>query len=334
MQFRDWMEFALYDGAQGYYSNRINSIPDYVTAPNFGPYLGAAVARSLAQAWNLLPVAITPKVFTLVEVGCGGMPSLTHSILDCWKKEQPELFAKTQVILSDRSAVRLANAVSSLSVHYPGKVFGCPDISQLPRISGAVVSNELLDAFPVHLIRKTAADSIEEAWVETDSSGKTQCRWRPCVDPIRISAGLELPSDAPSYSFNAEALRYLETVNSRLEHGLIVTIDFGDMRPLIFDRAPVKAFEAKQLKHPDFNRAGQQDITSPVDFSLLMEWGSRLGLETIQYETLGEFLIHNGVNEFWREPVNREAIESNLKLKTLIHPQGFGDDFKVLIQGK
>lgn len=332
MQFRDWMEFALYDKEKGYYANRLHSIPDYVTAPNFGPYLGRAVARELAKAWDLLPSLITPKVFTLVEVGCGGQPNLTRSILDAWRKEQPGLFAKTQVILVDRSAARLDRAVSTLSALFPGQVFGCPDVSQIPVISGAIISNELVDAFPVHLIRRSSSEHVEEAWVEHTPEG-ARWRWSRSEDPIMISFGLEIPQDT-IYAFNREALRFLETVHSRLEHGLVMTIDFGDLRPAVFERSAIKAYANRQLLEPDLSAAGKQDLTSPVDFSLLMDWGSRLGLETIQYETLGEFLIHNGAGDFWRQPDSREAIESNLQLKALIHPQGFGDDFKVLLQGK
>lgn len=334
VQFREWMEFALYDRKQGYYNTHLQSIPDYVTAPNFGPYLGCGIARQLAKAWSLAPHLISPKVFTFVEAGCGSQAYLTRSVLSTWQAEEPHLFSKVQVILVDRSASRLAQAVSSLSPLYPGKVFGCPDIAQIPKMWGAVVSNELLDAFPVRPIRKSDGDCVEEAFVEKDGKGRFHFSWRPCQDPVVISFGLELPLEDVCYAFNGEALRYLEIVSDRLEHGLVMTIDYGDTRPTLFARSPVKAFSQGEVKVPNLNNPGFEDITSPVDFTLMMDWGSRVGLDTLYYETLGGFLIQSGVADFLQEPNTREAIEENMRLKTLIHPHGFGEDFKVLLQGK
>lgn len=328
------METALYDPERGYYNTHLKSIPDYVTAPNFGPYLGRCVARQIAQAWNSAPAAMIPKVFTLVEVGCGGQPHLTRAVLEAWEVEQPKLFEKTQMILVDRSPTRLGEAVASLSSIFPGKVFGSPDISQIPQITGVIVSNELLDAFPVRLIRKTLLDTVEEAYVEADAHDIRQCQWRPCADPVLVSCGLGLPTREAPYAFNPGALRYLEAAVNRLEHGLVMTIDYGDTQPAVMVRSPVKAFASGQIRWPDFNAAGSEDITSPVDFTLLMDWGSRLGLETIYYDTLGKFLIQNGIADFLKEPHTKKDVAGNLNIKTLIHPYGFGEDFKVLLQGK
>ena len=340
MEFRDWMESALYDKERGYYTTRLDSIPDYVTAPNFGPYLGQTIARELGRAWHLLPVHAQPKVFSLVEVGCGSQASLTRSILETLQTSEPGLYSKLQAILVDRSVPRLSQALDKLSRAFPNRVFGCPDMAQIPKVWGAVISNELLDAFPVRLLRRTSSDTVEEGHVETKGlreglkeTPNPVLGWKKCGDPVRISWGLDLPI-GKVYALNLEALKYLEILANRLEHGLILTIDFGDLRPAIFERSPVKAFSKGQVKTPNFAQPGSEDVTSSVDFSMLIDWGSRLGLDTLQYETLGSFLMRNGIGDMLVGPDNRTNIEKNLKIKALIHPYGFGEDFKVLIQGK
>jgi len=326
------MEFALYDQGEGYYSTHAQSIPDYVTAVNFGPYLGWAVARELAHLWMNLPSYIAPKVFTVVEVGCGSQAAIANGCLEIFQRDYPDLFAKTQVILVDRSIQRLHLATQKLTRLFPGKVFSCPDINQIPIIWGAIVSNELFDAMPVTVIRRSEGERLEQAFVEGTATQK-QLIWRSSEDPVLLSHSLELPVGV-AYALNLDALKTLETMSAKLEHGFALSIDYGDTRPQVFNRSPVKAYSQGLLKYPDWNNPGKEDITSPVDFSLLMDWGSRLGLEVVGYDSLSSFLIRNGALDMLSEPKDKTSIENNLRVKSLIHPIGFGEDFKVLLQGK
>ncbi|MBI2070109.1 MAG: SAM-dependent methyltransferase [Elusimicrobia bacterium] len=329
MIFKDWMEHALYDKNSGYYSRRLSSLPDYVTAPNFGPYLGQGLARELMREWpDLLNDWRGP--LTLVEAGCGSEAQLSRAIIETLRVEDPVLYERLQVILVDRSVARLSAAFERLSRLFPGKVFACPDINQIAKMHGAVVSNELIDAFPVWLIRRRQAERVEEGHVSGDPE---RLSWRNCEDPVRVSFGLDLPNNVP-YALNMDALRYLESAWNVMEGGFLITIDFGDCRPDVFQRVPVKAFADKRVKYPDFGRPGSEDLTSPVDFSLLLEWGHRLGFESTSYETLGSFLIRNGIGAGVKAGMDRGAVEDNLKIKSLIHPYGFGEDFKVLLQSK
>lgn len=332
MHFRDWMEQALYHSQGGYYSTHLKSVPDYVTAPNFGPYLGQAVAKELIRCWGLLPRLARPKVFTIVEAGCGSEAALARGVLETAAGQAPEILDQLQIILVDRSVARLGHAVESLQRVYPGKVYGCPDLSQIPPIWGAVISNELFDALPVHLIRRRLLD-VEEGYVEARAGSEPVFSWKKSQDPILTSFGLDIPSGV-TYALNLEGLKFLEIAAGRLTHGFVISIDFGDTQPTVFDRSPVKAFSRGALKLPDWNKPGHEDLTSPVDFTLLMDWGRRLGLESLSYETLGNFLVRQGIGDQIRAGSGRQDVEGNLKIKTLIHPHGFGQDFKVLIQGK
>lgn len=333
MEFKEWMEHALYDQKQGYYATRLEGLTDYITAPNFGPYLGWAIAHEILRAWKAFPDFIASDKLTLIEAGCGPEGSLTQAVLSVLAKEAPALFVKTQVIMVDRSIGRLERAIANVGKHYPDRIFGCPDIGQLPRFSGVLYSNELIDAMPVFLIQKKAHHEILQAVVEEDASQKRQLEWRSANDPVIISYGLDLPENIP-YALNLEALRFLALVAGRMEHGFLMTIDFGETRPAVFGRSPIKGFLNHKIKIPSLDHSGEEDITSPVDFTLLMEEGSRLGLEVIQYEKLGSFFMRNKGNEFFSPLQDSRSLKENLKIKTLIHPFGFGEDFKVLIQGK
>ncbi|MBI4063946.1 MAG: SAM-dependent methyltransferase [Elusimicrobia bacterium] len=331
MTVKEWMEFALYDKERGYYATRLGSLPDYVTAPTFGPFLGEAIASELIRAWRTLPKNLHPEVFSVVEAGCGADGNLSAAIVGVIRNQEPVLYDRLQVLLVDRSLPRLDSAVSRLSGLFENKVFGCPDITQIPKVWGAIISNELLDAFAVRLIRRTAGEEVQEGYVAGGDSRAIE--WRKCSDPVVVSFGLDLPLNT-AYALNLDALKFFEAVRDRLDHGLILTVDFGDLRPMIFERSALKAFSNRTVRNLTLGAAGSEDLTSPVDFSLLMDCGMRLGLETLHFETLGSFLIRNGIADKMAPAGGIAALKDNLKIKTLIHPYGFGEDFKVLIQGK
>jgi SAM-dependent MidA family methyltransferase len=75
-----------------------------------------------------------------------------------------------------------------------------------------------------------------------------------------------------------------------------------------------------------------------VDFTLLRQWGMELGLHTFACLSQAEFLLRAGVLDLLpatpaRDPFSAEAKQARA-VTHLIHPQGMGERFRVLLQGK
>jgi SAM-dependent MidA family methyltransferase len=67
--FRDFMEAALYDPAEGFFQRHsVGERADFVTAPHVSPAFGVLVARQIEELWQLLD---RPEPFTVVEIGAG-----------------------------------------------------------------------------------------------------------------------------------------------------------------------------------------------------------------------------------------------------------------------
>src|SRR2546426_5564692 len=68
--FADYMEAALFDPDDGYYTTRasLGFDGDYVTSVDLGPAFGRALARGVADLWTL---AGKPTPWDLVEAGAG-----------------------------------------------------------------------------------------------------------------------------------------------------------------------------------------------------------------------------------------------------------------------
>ena len=76
-----------------------------------------------------------------------------------------------------------------------------------------------------------------------------------------------------------------------------------------------------------------------MNFTALESWGKRAGLETAGFTSQTTFLLALGQrNEFadLYDEGQSEAgrTKARLQLKTLIHPEGMGERFQVLLQRK
>src|SRR3954451_21249688 len=80
--FAQFMQTCLYSRRGGFYSSRAERISTHFgTSAMSHPAFGALIARQLQQMWQLLG---EPRVFHVVEVGCGD-GALAQSIVHaCW----------------------------------------------------------------------------------------------------------------------------------------------------------------------------------------------------------------------------------------------------------
>src|SRR5947199_6640649 len=88
MTFADYMESALFDPEDGYYTTRVSLgfDGDYVTSVDLGPAFGRSLARAVADLWQLMG---KPASWDLVEAGAG-RGILMRDLLAALERERPE----------------------------------------------------------------------------------------------------------------------------------------------------------------------------------------------------------------------------------------------------
>src|SRR6185295_7226018 len=119
------------------------------TAPMSHPAFGVLIARQLEQMWRLLG---SPPVFHLIEVGSGD-GSLARSIVDACRRNAPEFARALYCIASDYEPCRPRSSDHAIS---PGSATGevlrvsAQGLRAFRNVAGCILSNELIDNFPVH----------------------------------------------------------------------------------------------------------------------------------------------------------------------------------------
>lgn len=332
LTFRDFMDAALYDDENGYYStgrSKIGVAGDYYTASSVQPAFGATLAQAFAALW-----AGNPDPLAVTEVGAG-TGILACNILTSLRDEHPRLFKGMKYAIVERSRAMRERQQSILAGFADLVIWSGPRAAAYPK-KGIVFSNELIDAMAVHRVR-AGAGGLEEQYVSA-SDGRLSLIWNSAstgrLDSYVRRMGVTL-EPGQIVEVGLDAVDWLGTVSSVLDEGLLVTIDYGDEAAALYSTArrngTVRCFHRHRLSDAVLARVGEQDITSSVNFTALIEYGFDVGLEPVALEPERQFLIGSGLLERVAALTDREA---KLVAKNLLVPGGVTEGFKVLVQRK
>lgn len=339
LPFRDFMELALYCPELGYYENERHPFGkkgDFYTAPGVHPVFGETLARDLLQKWRQLGIR---SPLLIVEFGAG-QGTLARDILDGIRSLAPDLFPAVDYRIVEKSG-RLRQLQRLALENYPVKWLSSLD--DLGSFTGIVLSNELMDAFPVHLVER-GGDETREIYVAEQNGRLAECTG-PLSDP-RIIAYIRdyAPPLRPGQRIevNLAALDWLREVGDSLRSGFVITIDYGDEANVLYEGrtgGTLRAYRRHQLAPNPLEQPGEQDLTADVNFTALIRYGERLRLQPVFYGTQAQYLLQAGIlenaaAETGTDPFRDGGVKRNLAIKHLILPGGMGERFKVLVQRK
>ena len=346
LTFRDFMQAALYDSELGYYNTRrkkIGAEGDYYTSSNVHPAFGAVLARALCEMWAG-ESGNASNALNIIEFG-PGYGQLANDIISALRREYPNTFENLRYTLVETSAV-LQNIQQEKLTDYKEHVrWRSLDELASKSMRAIVLSNEFIDALPVHRARLTG-ESVQELYVTTaEERGEARLAslWaNPSskrLTEYMEKIGVTLQDDQV-IEISLDAIDWLERIGVVLNGGLLVTIDHGDRAEDLYtpDRksGTLRCFHRHALSDSPFERIGDQDITSSVNFTALIEYGRDLGFKFVSLERQTHFLIRYGLIERIAEEYGSadviENLNERLAAKNLFVPGGLSDSFRVLIQ--
>ena len=333
ISFRDFMEMALYYPEQGYYSSsdeKIGKAGDFYTSSSLTPVFGAMIARQLEEMWLILG----QQHFTIVEYGAGtGL--LCHDIL-AYLKKNPELYKHLSYAIIEKSS----GMRNKQKTHLQEKVSWYDSIEEVGRITGCVLSNELVDNFAVHQV--VMEDQLMEVFVDYNDDFVEILR---PASPALINYFLELKVSLPKgfrTEINLEAMQWLQQIADALESGYVLTIDYGYTSSELYRPSrscgTILCYRNHQINDNPYRNIGEQDITAHVNFSALSHWGEKYGLMPSGLVNQAQFLLAMGYRDYvvkTTEP-GKSMLEAARKVGLLTHTLlvDMGNKFKVLIQEK
>ncbi len=355
--FGEFMEVALYWPRGGYYASsrntdslggggpeqprriqvseeRVGASGDYFTSPLAHPAFGALVAVQLYQMWRVLD---RPGVFTVLEPGAGdGL--LCRDVLDC----------AGEISLDFRNSLRYICIDRSAGVGYERGLDGAHRIVSgtlpLRGVVGCILSNELLDAFPVRQV-VMEPEGLREVYIDQVGGLLIACTgYTFDVGPVSRLMDLDfVPAEGQTLEINVDLASWAYGASRALERGFVLTIDYGRSARELYSaeeryRGTLTTFYRHVQTDSPLERIGRQDITSQVDFTSVIRLGERAGLDFLDITDQRSFLGNLGMGDMLEHlqsavPDRMEYAANRRGMLELVTPDGLGN-FKALAQGK
>ncbi|MEC9237094.1 MAG: SAM-dependent methyltransferase, partial [Chloroflexota bacterium] len=305
MTFAEFMEVALYWPQGGYYGSLepVGAHGDFYTSPAVHPSFGALLAVQLFQMWREMD---RPSPFTVLELGAGN--GLLCRDIASYAAELPEGFAVSlRYICLDR---RHTQPIESGT---PGASRVLADGLPFKGLTGCILSNEYLDAFPVHQVVMTN-DGLREVYVGLEGEGLVEITLA-LSDPGLATrlADLDITlAQGQTAEINLALDGWYRDAAETLERGFLLTVDYGRDAKDLYDpesrpRGTLVTYHQHVQTDAPLTLIGNQDITAQVDFTSVARAGERAGLETVGLVTQRDFLANLGHGQF-QEKLRNQAL--------------------------
>ncbi|WP_423708411.1 class I SAM-dependent methyltransferase [Undibacterium sp. WLX3042] len=339
--FSRYMELALYAPDLGYYSGgatKLGKDGDFTTAPEMSALFGATLATLAGKLF----AQTTAQV---MEFGAGTGKLAKDFLTEC----QLSGIAIERYFIVELSG-ELRARQEDLLKDFPQVVW----LQQMPAaFSGIVLGNEVLDAMPVDLVRKTADGWCEIGVALADDNdndaASLQYRERACdaekcaqiPDPNELPVGYLTEVHAVASGFMHSLAQMLNAGRAASGKGsAAILIDYGFPAHEYYHPQRSQGSlmcHYRHHAHPDpFYLPGLQDITAHVDFTAMARAALEENLSVLSYTSQAGFLLESGIADILSRTSPEEVMaylpQANA-LQKLISPAEMGELFKVLVVG-
>jgi len=341
--FARFMALALGHPEHGYYARedlRWGAEGDFETSPEVHPIFGYLWARQIEECWELLG---RPAPFDLVEVGAGS-GAFSRSMLTWLRERAPGCFETARPVLLDGHPRRLEGqraALASAGLEAQHALLG-DWLTEDTRVEGVIISNELFDAFPVHIVERRG-HTLHEWHVTVEDGGLAFVLGdasTPALAAYFEALGLE-PGEGCRAEVSLDAIEGMRALDARLGRGYLATIDYGYEAAELYASwrrmGTLMAFRNHSPQPNPLARPGRTDLTAHVDFTSLAAAAS--GCASARLTTQAEALVALGLGEALeaaRERMGEDLAafaSARRAADTLVEPAGLGR-IRVLMQAK
>lgn len=332
LTFADYMDAALYDPEDGYYTTRasIGFDGDYITSSDLGPAFGRTLARAIGEFWTALE---RPGSWDLVEAGAGHGAFL-RDLLAALERERPEAAKGVRAAIVEVSPHLRRQQALALE----GRELRWAAVAHsLAPIHGIVLANEVLDAFPVHVLERTES-GIKEVHVTAEDGRLVEALRRPSRTDLRWRVPEEVPVGG-RWEVSIAAESWVAQLAASMVRGYVLFTDYGgDERSLLGrESGTLRGFAGHRFVADPLAAPGTADLTASVNFTAIRSAAEGAGLTLVGRGTQRDVLLALGIRETTVRPTEaREQLRAATRrsaAEALLDPNGLGA-FQVLCFAK
>lgn len=330
-----YIEAVLYHPEFGYYmkdKQKIGRQGDFITTSNISDLYGRMMAKWFSFVCKRAQLA---PVFCEIGAGNG---RFAKAFLQEWKET---IQTPLTYIIVEGSPFHRKLQRELLLPDFP--IIQVVSINEVEAFEGAIFSNELFDALPVHVIEKHNGELYEmmigirnndlyEQKVPLTNSDILFFLQESKID-LKEKQRIEVP---------LAMVEMLREISRTLLKGIVVTADYGYTNEEWMNprrtKGSLRGYFKHQMVDDVLQHPGEMDITTHIHFDYLIQKGEQEKLELITKIRQDEFLLKAGIlkeleNHYDPNPFS-EISKRNRAIRSLIMPTGMSSYFHVVIQQK
>ncbi len=335
--FARYMDLVLHAPGLGYYSSgttKFGAGGDFTTAAEFSRVYSICLAHHCASVLDAIGGS-------MLEIGAGSgrmARDMLETMAALGRPPDRYLILEPSADLRERQHRLLSESLSDVLMQ---RVSWLDCLPEAP-FDGIVIANELLDAMPIHRVRRRDGRWLELCvGIEGDRLFLDD---RPIVGR-RLSAALReileavppLP-DGYIVEIGLTARDWIGAVAGILGRGKLLIVDYGYPRNEFYHPQRTMGTLVCYYRHRCHDDPlllpGLQDITAHVEFTSIAEAGRAAGLECLGFSTQASFLLGAGLPDLVADDEIAGDPVLSRDLQTLLMPGAMGETFKVMALGR
>jgi SAM-dependent MidA family methyltransferase len=343
ISYAQYMNLALYDPQYGYYmreKEKIGRLGDFITSSNISDVFGQLFAKvfiRLVQTGEVAPF--------VCEIG-GGSGRFARAVLNEWQKRSPETFRSLTYVIIEMSPYHRKKQKEIL-INIPANIIQYEKIEQFqkefPNVCGIVFSNELFDAFPVHVIEKEDG-KLQEVFVSLREGQLVEVKFplqnKEIVDYLKERK--IVLKNGQRFEIPLMMKKFILETGTLMKRGIMFTVDYGytddEWQLPIHREGSLRGYYQHQMITNPLAFPGDMDLTTHVQWDALKMYGEKAGWEFVRLMRQDHFLLAAGILEYLTEhhdsnPFSEQS-KQNRAIRSLIMDGGMSSAFQVMIQQK
>jgi SAM-dependent MidA family methyltransferase len=322
LPFASVMERALYHPEHGYYGpgpRRIGRGGDFFTSVSTGPLFGKLLAMLAHREWERLG---QPADFALIEQGAhdGQLAADILTALDIPGAHY--LLLEPNPRYREVQRQRLGDRVTWIE-----------SLDEAPA-HAFYLSNELPDAFPVHLVRWDGQN-----WLELHVDAALNLIPATPSSPELAAETEKLPRDLdPGHTMEIPLamLDWVKVFSQAPFRGSVFIADYGLDAEEFLTRptGTLRRYRQHQTDDQILADLGESDLTTSINFTRLIAEAESHGLRVADYDHQGRFLTRLATP--WLASLEGRGLDAATfrQFQSLTHPAIMGRSFRCLLMEK